>query len=162
MVIEGNCNLCSLYKKENPIKLEKNNSKVLLIFQAPGLEEKKLKRPIISRKVNSAGYRLTKSWHSKSKERSDFDITNAVLCYPGFDEKTKRDKKPDSKSKRYCLNNLEADIVDNNYSKIICFGTVAINQIKKIKNKIKHKVEIIERKHPCANGVKDVDLDELW
>ena len=161
MSIEKNCTDCPL-KKESPLKLEKNNSKILLVFQAPGQEENKLKRPIISQKINSAGYRLTKSWHSKSKERSDFDITNTVLCYPGYNEKTKRDKKPNSKSRQYCLNNLETDIINNNYSKIICFGGVAINQIKKIKHKIKQNIEIIESPHPCANGVKDTDLVKLW
>lgn len=163
MAIKKSCKSCSLNKEGEPLKLERHNSKILLVFQAPGKTEWDNKAPVQNQKsISSAGYKIHKSWERTGKKRNEFDITNTVQCYPGYNEKQKRDKKPNSVTKQCCSNILETDIVNNNYSKIICFGTIAKNQVNNIMNKNKLKIKPIESKHPCARGFKNADLDKLW
>jgi len=153
---------CPLFSDEIPVKLEKNNSKILLVFQAPGKIEWEKKAPIQKQQSkNSAGSRIYYSLERTGRKRKEFDITNAIQCYPKLNEKTKRDNKPNSFTKQCCFKNLETDIINNKYSKIICFGKIAAIQIDKIFGKIESKTEIIKVKHPCG-GVSNKYLDQVW
>ena len=154
---------CPLYNAESaPLKLENHNSKILLVFQAPGITEWKVKAPIQNQaSKSSAGSRVHKSWQSAGKKRRDFNITNAVLCYPGFNNKRNRDNRPNKSTMKHCSEYLKMEIGETRYSKIICFGAIAAEQIANLKNYISSKTDIIKIKHPCA-GLSDEALRSLW
>ena len=156
-------NGCPLYEKGiKPLKLEKNNSEILLIFQAPGKIEWTKKAPIQKQESkSSAGWRIAKSWLRTGRKREEFDITNIVLCYPGFNEKIKRDKKPNKKTINCCLEKLKKEIENNKYTKIICFGKIARENICKIFPENIKNLQIKTVRHPCG-GLSNEELDSLW
>lgn len=147
-----------------PLQLENNNSSVLIILQAPGSEEWKNGKPLqdTSKKGGTAGSRVSKSWKSKGKERTDFDIVEAVRCYPGKGKKG-RDNEPVDEAKKCCANILEREINSNKYSTIIVFGTPAKEAISRIMNNIniEDKMTVIFVKHPNG-GLTNEILDSLW
>lgn len=147
-------------RKFVPIKIEKHNSRTLIIFQAPGINELKNGKAIqsVSKRGGSAGSRIEASWHRARKTRNDFDIVEAVRCYPG-ERKNGRDKKPRKKSIKCCSRILEREINNGNYSKIIAFGVIAQEMLKGIT--IKNKCVIINATHPNG-GISNSDLDLLW
>ena len=173
MSYSENCNDCPYYQQKHltekdktdrttpPINLEKNNSTILLVFQAPGVEEWKVGKAIqpVKKKGGTAGRRIESSWKRKNKLRNDFDIINIVQCFPGNAEK--RDLKPTSMSISACSFNLEDILRNNNYKKIIAFGNIAQDVIENLITKIEIEVEVIKSKHPTG-GLSNNDLDKLW
>lgn len=143
-----------------PIKIEQHNSSTLIIFQAPGINELNNGKAIQSSKKRggSAGRRIEASWKRVGKSRGDFDIVEAVRCYPG-ERKNGRDKKPRKKSIECCSRILEREINNGNYFKIIAFGVIAQEMLKEIS--IKNKCVIINATHPNG-GISNADLDLLW
>lgn len=145
-----------------PLELECNNSEVLIILQSPGSEEWKIGKSLqpTTKQGGTAGSRVLKSWESKKKKRTDFDIVEAVRCYPS---KSERDNEPVEKAKLCCSKILEREINSNKYSTIIVFGTQAKEVISMVMNNIniEDKMTVIFVKHP--NGrLKNVVLDSLW
>lgn len=71
--------------KYTPLKLESNNSEILLVFQSPGEEEWKNGIAInpTKKQGGSAGIRILNSWKRCKRTRKDFDITNIIQCFPG-------------------------------------------------------------------------------
>ena len=143
-----------------PLEMEFNNSDILLIFQAPGINEWQKGDTIVPTHVKggTAGIRILNSWDRKKKVRSDFDIVESVRCYPGK-RQNGRDKKPRKKAKKCCSKILEREISNGNYSKIIAFGMIAQEMLKEIS--IKNKCTIINAIHPNG-GISKVCLDSLW
>ena len=161
---------CPYYKNSEyfPIDLESHNSKVLLVFQAPGIDEwegnnKELGRvPVSSIKTHSAGKRIMNSLIRIGKSRSDFDYVETVRCYPGKG-KIGRDKKPRKKAISLCSAHLKNDISKHNYSTIICFGKIAQKAVKNIIGDDSN-VRIINRKHPnsrLTNSKLDKTLENV-
>lgn len=113
------------------LRYENNNSDHLLVFQAPGYNEwtgntmsgKRI--PIDSSNSHSCAERMRKSFVKKSVTRKNYDIAEAVCCYPGRSPKTGRDKKPSAKSISCCTQNMVRLLTSHNYNKITCFGTIA-------------------------------------
>ena len=147
----------ALYRHSPPIELEKNESDILLIFQAPGIEEWKVGKAIQPTKKpgGTAGRRIELSWKRKGKVRADFDIINTVQCFPG--NNGGRDLSPNILSICSCQNRLREVIKNNKYDKIITFGKIAKNIIENLNT----PSTIINSKHPTG-GLKNSDLDKLW
>ena len=139
-----------------PLRLENNNSKILLVFQAPGIEEWKQRKPIISKKRNSASSRMENAFKRKCKNRQDYDITEAVQCYPGYGNN--RDKKPSKKAVECCKEHLKRDIINGKYEKIIAFGRIAQESVSEIVKGVA-SIEIVNKRHPCG-GVTNNELDK--
>lgn len=169
---ENFCNDCPYYKKKHlkgttyykntlkPLLFEDNGSKILLVLQAPGVEEWKIGKAIqVQTNNKSAGNRLEKSWKLKGRKRGDFDITNIVQCFPGK-YKNDRDKKPKKKAIAQCLKSFEKHVEKKNYEKIIVFGKVAENAIKGLKIfSVNENISYV--KHP-SGGLTNIDLNNLW
>jgi len=138
-----------------------NNSKTLLIFQAPGTEEWKKGEAIqnVKKTGGTAGARIAQSWARINKNRSDFDVINAVRCFPG--KVGERDIEPNVMSICSCSSKLENDLKNNDYNKIITFGKVAEQVVDSLIQRIDKKPEIINVKHPTG-GIKKDELDSLW
>lgn len=143
-----------------PIKIEKNNSSTLIIFQAPGIKEWHVGKAIQSsrKRGGSAGSRIEASWNRCGKSRKDFDIVEAVRCYPG-ERKNGRDKKPRKKSRECCSKILAREINSGNYLRIIAFGVIAQEMLKYIK--INSTCQVINATHPNG-GITNSQLDNLW
>ena len=151
-----------------PIGLENNGSRYLLVFQAPGKDEwngntnSKQRIPIDSENPHSAANRMRKSFDRKNKKRKDYDITEAVQCYPGQNT-NKRDKKPRKSSQNICKKYLKEEISNNNYTDIFCFGKIAYDIVKDILENIKtnKKINCVEAAHPSSN-VSNSALDNSY
>jgi uracil-DNA glycosylase len=149
-------------RKSPPIELENNKSDILLVFQAPGIEEWVVGKAIKSniKQGGTVGRRIELSWRRKGKKRNNFDIINTVQCFPG--RKEDRDLKPDNMSIFYCSNRLENILKTNKqYNKIILFGEIAQSVGDNLIKKLKLEVDVVKSKHP-AGGLSNENLDNLW
>lgn len=116
------------------IRYENNGSDHLLVFQAPGYDEWNAKTlsggriPIDSISSHSCAARMRNSFLRKGVLRTDYDIAEAVCCFPGK-LSSKRDKKPKAKSISQCTVNM-ADLLNKKaYSEITCFGDIAFKVV---------------------------------
>ena len=123
--------------------MENNNSDTLLVFQSPGIEEWGKGQAIqpSRKKGGTAGRRIELSWERKQKNRYDFNIINAVQCFPGNDGD--RDLEPNIISIYSCLNRLEHIQKEKNYKRIILFGQIAQNVGDNLLYKLGIKVDVI-------------------
>jgi uracil-DNA glycosylase family 4 len=144
-----------------PIELETNGRSTLLLFQAPGTKEWEVGKPIqpTRRRGGTAGARIQESWIRAGKERRDFDILNAVQCFPGNDGG--RDREPAEKSITCCQSRLGAILNQKNYTKIIVFGNVASSVVAALTRGDTIKAQIVQAPHPNGGVFKAV-LDALW
>lgn len=77
-----------------PVQMQTgNDAKILIVAQAPGVNEWLSKIPLISDDLHSGGDRLNKSLLRTCNTREIFDVVNVVQCIPGK-HKNGRDKKP--------------------------------------------------------------------
>ena len=120
-----------------PFSLEDNNSKILMLFQAPGVEEWKSGKPISSSSVKSAGGKLRTAFQSIEKTRFDNNISNVIQCFPG-QARTKendklRDKSPPKAACNACSKWLADDMSKGSYKRIIVFGNCAKEAVKRLR-----------------------------
>ena len=123
--------------------MENNNSDTLLVFQAPGIKEWEMGQAIqpIQKQGGTAGRRIELSGGRKQKIRNDFNIINAVQCFPG--NNGDRDLEPNIISIYSCLNRLEHIQKEKNYKRIILFGQIAQNVGDNLLYKLEIKVDVI-------------------
>jgi uracil-DNA glycosylase len=151
-------------RPDPPIELEDNGSPVLLVFQAPGVVEWNVGKAIqpTKKQGGTAGSRLEKSWKTKGRQRSDFDIINAVQCFPGNPGgKGDRDYDPDSAARTCCAVRFTAAIKQKNYSEIIAFGHIAQTLVNQILPSLTNNPKFTAARHPsggCSNSI----LNSLW
>lgn len=126
---------CPYYQpNQTAIGYENNNSNILLIFQAPGNDEwtgntmTGNKIPIDSNNSKSCANRMRKSFKRNKVFRGNFDIAEAVCCYPGKSQNG-RDNKPWFSSMALCSINMVNILVKKRYQRIICFGDVAYDVV---------------------------------
>ena len=120
------CNGCP-YRGQTchlPLSMEVNATRALLIFQAPGEQEWRRRRPVISENPYSAAARLRNSLRRIGACRCDFSITNAVQCYPGKCSNG-QDESPRAQAKRSCAQWLRADIEAYRWRRVVVFGAIA-------------------------------------
>lgn len=183
----SNCSLCpyfnqqhltginSIYSIQNPTPLSMDigsNADTLLIFQAPGVDEwtgntvSGNRIPIDSQNSHSAAARMRNSMQRNVVQRTNYDITEAVQCFPGK-RNNGRDKKPSSISQRCCLQHLIADLSQKQYNKIVAFGKVAYKSAMLAVNTVNHlKLGITQpqptfAQHP-SSGVDKTTLDSSY
>ena len=142
-----------------PVMLEDNNSRILLVFEAPGFYEWKNKCPIYDsrylEKRDSAGSRMAQAFEDCEINRKDYDIAEVVSCFPG----------PQGGIKQYevamasicCRKYLFDYIYNKRYDKIVCWGYIAHNSVIDIVREIQgtdvfYCPSIMSAKHPTAPG----------
>lgn len=117
-----------------PLSMEDNHASVLLIFQAPGVDEWSNGKPVISTNPSSAGVRLEAAFRIAHRTRQDYNITNTVQCFPGKKPQhgiTKpRDNVPPAAVRRHCSEWLRQDIDTHNYKRIVVFGSHAHKAVR--------------------------------
>ena len=148
-----------------PVVLEDNGSAVLLILQAPGIEEWRNGRPVVPTVTQggTGGARIAASWKRTRVERIGFDIVNAVQCFPGKD--SKGDRKPSALAICACSKRLREIVLSKSYTKIIALGDVAYQAAYCVVNALPMEPELIRGPHPNSRikGVSTNDaLDALW
>ena len=118
-------------RADPPVDLEYNGSDTLIVLQAPGEEEWRCGRPLmaVKKKGGTAGERVRKSWDRKGKKREDFDIIEAVQCYPGRGTNN-RDEKPNPGAVQACTYRLYRHLIKRKYKKIVALGETAHNASK--------------------------------
>ena len=119
-----------LNKKNNgPLNLfSKNDSNmILLVFEAPGIDEWRKEEPISSKRKGSAAVKFNKELKNKNKNKEDYDIAEAVRCFPGTSTKTtnQKDLEELKTASKYCQKYLEQILKEKDYTKIVCFGKIA-------------------------------------
>jgi len=173
MAYDHNCNKCHYLQQNHlprnqrtnrvnpPVELEANNSNTLLVFQAPGVEEWKVGRPIqpTIKVGGTAGRRIELSWKRSNKRRQDFDIINSVQCFPGTEET--RDAPPNTIAICLCSKRLESILSQIEYENIVVFGDIAEQAIRSICNILSISPNIISARHPNG-GVFRRELDDVW
>lgn len=146
---------------EPPIGLESNNSKTLLVFQSPGVEEWECGKAIqnITKPGGTAGARIYQSWERTGFVRNDFDIVNLIRCFSG--STSSRDNKPDLLAICSCVDKLIADLNTHQYERVISFGDEANQIISALKKSGRFKFIVRNSKHPNGGASQD-SLDALW
>lgn len=117
---------------------------ILLIFEAPGIDEWSKGEPICSKRIGSAGHKFNAELRAQGKIKSNYDIVEAVRCFPGTSTKTthqKNDAELESAA-TYCEKYLRDIILSKNYKKIVCFGKIAKKSVQSIMGRLQRK------KHP--------------
>ena len=125
------CNGCpynsgSNRREDLPLSMENNSDDVLLIFQSPGSDEWRTKRPLyLEREIPpDAAARVRNSVEEITGDGNEwrryFSITNAVQCYVG-----PRGADPEPTAQTQCANWLHCDIVSRPWRKIVVFGETA-------------------------------------
>lgn len=166
------CAGCPYAKPSNqPIRCERNGSKYLLVFQAPGNDEwsgttiSGNRIPIDSANSHSCAARMRNSFARKKVSRKDYDIAEAVCCYPGKNKHGKnkklRDKKPSVKSIVSCTKNMERLLREGQYTRIVCFGNVAYQMVSQALNAIHGNAICTWASHP-SSGVSNNTLDNSY
>lgn len=148
--------------KLSPLSAEKHNSSTLLVFQAPGIDEwtginAQSRAPISSNNKRSTADRMRKAFSVARKQRTDFDITEAVQCYPGKTN-SGRDRKPGAKVEQQCLKHLQNDILNGHYTKIISFGKCANRCVEKIIKAKMLNVQHIQLAHPSSGRISQKQI----
>lgn len=103
--------------------------------------------------------RIQNSWHRRGKAREDFDIVNAVQCFPGNDGK--RDFKPNPGAKACCAKRLNGILEQGIYRGIVVFGDVAFEMVNSLMGASGMNSQLIRAAHPNG-GVSNSTLDSLW
>lgn len=116
------CILCQ--RSTQPVPGEgPDNAKVLLIGEAPGINEDQACRPFIGR----AGHLLMHIIGKLGLKRSDFFITNVLKCYPGGDKLPtgkKLDECLEACKKHLVVELVQKDTLDKRH--IVLLGGVAM------------------------------------
>jgi len=148
--------------RSHPLSLEDNGSRTLLIFQAPGIEEWKSGKPISSDSAQSAGGKLRKAFHLLGKQRTDYNVSNVVQCFPGKQapkgNKEPRDKSPPKSVRIACSKWLREDISKGNYTRVVVFGRHAEKAVKELGYENDSRFVFVP--HPTASGVSIAMLTE--
>lgn len=151
-------------KNKSPLSLVNNNSDILLIFEAPGITEWSKNTPLCSKRSSSSAMIFNKALAASNigKTLSNYDITEAVCCFPGTSGKSKIGKKNADEERLaacFCVTNLKNDILGKRYKKIVCFGLIAYNSALLIYNTFNSIANIptpIFCNHPNYFGNKNI------
>lgn len=144
------------------VVFEDNSSNILIVLQAPGIEEWNVGAAIqpTTKQGGTAGARIIQSWQRTNMNRTQFDILNVVQCFPGV-ALDGRDLIPKANAIEVCKRNVENVIMNKNYEKIIAFGNIAQNCINEIIASLIMKPIVESLNHPCG-GLSKTKLDACW
>jgi len=145
--------------RSSPLAMERGAGSVLMIFQAPGINEWTNGRPICSTAPSSAGGRLAAAFKEAGRARSEYNITNTVQCFPGkkmaSTASRSRDKSPPASVRNHCANWLREDIESKEYTRVVVFGSHAKKAVTKLGYADDPKFRFV--KHPTG-GLSKVEL----
>lgn len=104
---------------------------LVVVGQAPGDQEVNQGKPF----AGPAGVDLRRALASLDVDSEKVHFTNTVLCHPGKDKRTRRDKSPPAKAIAACQERLKREIEGTGARWILAVGTVAAkgvtgNQVK--------------------------------
>ena len=147
-------------RHDPPVEAETNGSSVLIVALAPGVDEWLHGSPLMpcKRTGGTGGRRVQRSWVRKGKVREDFDIIEAVQCYPGVGSNG-RDKKPSKQAVTACAGRLRARLKLGKYQRAVALGKDAYESLKQASADM--NLKIVEGPHPNG-GAKNHVLDALW
>lgn len=113
------CKKCLLWKsRKNTVPGEGPvNAKIIIVGQAPGVEEDKTGRPFVGR----AGKFLNQLLKIAGVKRKKVFITSPIKCFPP------KNRKPTKKEIKACLPYLEKQIKIINPQKFILLGEIAFS-----------------------------------
>ena len=168
-------NLQYIYSKKNngPMELFSMNTAndILLVFEAPGIDEWCKGEPICSKRRGSAGYKFNSELNKIGKQKQNYDIVEAVRCFPGKSTVGANQKIQTEleKAAKYCNKFLKQVILSKNYIKIICFGKIAkksiCSTIRRLgKNGNKHYTSVYAKTcvfyltHPMGSSTLEADI----
>ena len=104
------------------------------MFESPGYYEWINNSPVFYQPTakTSAGYIFRQALIATNKKRIDYDITEAVQCFPGCSATGNATSNIKIQGETeiasiFCLKYLYQDIIAKNYKKIVCFGNIAYN-----------------------------------
>lgn len=141
-----------------PLSMERNDGRVLLILQAPGVDEWSCRRPAISQSPHSAAARIRNSLVRLGRTRADYSITNAVQCYPGRRPSSRRDKPPRKSARCACAAWLKEDILCHEWDRVVVFGRIAECSVREIfGNRCPDHVTFL--KHPSSRRLPNREFD---
>jgi uracil-DNA glycosylase family 4 len=148
-------------RKTVPLDVEDHESDILLVFQAPGVEEWAEGKPLrpTRKKGGTAGCRIEQSLERKGKKRESVNITNAVQCFPGNDGG--RDHAPERRAVSACAGWLRDAMRAREYRKVIAFGDIAAQVVGIVVTLEGLNCEVQYAPHPTG-GVENEVLDALW
>jgi uracil-DNA glycosylase family 4 len=95
-------------------------SKIMLVGEAPGADEQKLKKPFVGR---AGQFLMNNILATAELQRDDIYITNSIMCRP------ENNGKPLPAELKLCRPHLDAQIVLNDPKLIVAFGNYAIQQL---------------------------------
>lgn len=72
---------------------------------------------------DNAGSRMAEAFESCGKQRTDFDIAEAVCCFPGKQKDLNHHEVVCAST--YCRKYLYEYVSEKQYSKIVCWGNIA-------------------------------------
>lgn len=83
--IKQSANINYITNKNNngPLSLEDNGSNILLVFEAPGIDEWSNNKPLCSKRRGSAAVKFANALALCGKALTDYDIAEALYCFPG-------------------------------------------------------------------------------
>lgn len=93
----------------------------IVVGQAPGDKEVELGEPF----VGPAGRKLRGVFAELGVRDSKVHFTNTVLCHPGKNKRTNRDRKPSGPAIKACHERLELEIKGTGATWVLAAGTVA-------------------------------------
>ncbi len=154
------CRKCVTIREHKPVLEGEAFSKIMIVGQAPGVEEHKTQRPFIGPAGKTLWKWFNKIGYSEEFIRKNAYITSVVKCYPG---KTKTgDRRPFTYEIKNCLENLKKEFGYVRPELLIPVGSLAISvflgntQLKEIIGKsfeIKiwgRKVKTVPLPHPSG------------
>lgn len=149
--------------RKTPLSMEDNGADILLIFQSPGINEWNTGKPIASTNKRSAAYRMKQAFKFAGKTRSQFNITNAVQCFPGKSKddgfSAPRDNRLPASVVKHCVQWLRRDIEAYPYKRIVVFGDPAKRAVMKLL-KYEESDRIRFLKHPTG-GISICDIAKV-
>ena len=147
-------------RNDPPVEAEVNGSDVLIVALAPGVEEWVCGHPLMPtrKRGGTAGRRIELSWNKKCRVRSQYDIVEAVQCYPGSGADG-HDKTPSGDAVAACRERLRATLEQGSYRKAIALGEVAFESLSAASADV--QLQTVKARHPNG-GATTMDLNALW
>ncbi len=115
----ANCGQCSLRNQPLVLPTKKENPKLLIVGEAPGVEEKRLGKPFVGR----SGELLRQAMEYEGLKPDEYHITNSVLCWP------KGNATPDDNAIACCRDRLINEIKEANPDYILALGNTAADAL---------------------------------
>lgn len=136
--LSNNKNYIFNKKNSGPLSMIDNKKQILIIFEAPGIDEWSKNEPLSSKRLGSAAKKFKDALATAGKNINNYDIAEAVYCFPGKSGKGQGQKIQTELdlAATFCETHLASEILSKNYTKIVCFCKVAYDSVTRIIQKL--------------------------